>query len=153
MIRDSCLPSVNLCSLSTTETGDCVVSPALTLNQPTDECINEILQLVRDMSNKINDIKVREKMKDSLKCMVCFENKPNFVQFCKNCGRYLGYFSCVSNLQDFPQPRKPLYKLNCPTCESDIQQRTVPLFIPALPTILGLKDIPRPHIIRVPSNP
>ena len=105
------------------------------------------------MSNKINDIKVREKMKDSLKCMVCFENKPNFVQFCKNCGRYLGYFSCVSNLQDFPQPRKPLYKLNCPTCESDIQQRTVPLFIPALPTILGLKDIPRPHIIRVPSNP
>ena len=54
--------------------------------------------------------------------MVCFETKPNFVQFCKNCGRYLGCFSCLSNLQDCPQYRKPLHKLNCPTCDSDIQQ-------------------------------
>ena len=85
--------------------------------------------------------------------MVCFETKPNSVQFCKNCGRYLGCFSCLSNLQDCPQCRKPLYKLNCPTCDSDIQQEIVPLFIPDLPTIPGLDDIPRPDIIRVPSNP
>ena len=108
---DSGLPSLNLHSLSTTETRDCVVSPTPALNLPSDECINEILQLVRDTSNKINEIKVREKMKESLKCMVCFESKPNFVQFCKNCGRYLGCFSCVSNLQDCPQYRKPQYML------------------------------------------
>ena len=108
---DSGLPSLNLHSLSTTETRDCVVSPTPALNLPIDECINEILQLVRDTSNKINEIKVREKMKESLKCMVCFESKPNFVQFCKNCGRYLGCFSCVSNFQDCPQYRKPQYML------------------------------------------
>ena len=58
---DSCLPSLNLHSLSTTETEDCVVSPAPVLNLPVDESINEILQLGKDISNKINDIKVREK--------------------------------------------------------------------------------------------
>ena len=83
---DSCLPSLNLRSSSFTETGDCVASPAPALDLLIDECINEILQLVRDISNKINDIKVREKMAESLKCMVCFESKPSFVQFCKNCG-------------------------------------------------------------------
>ena len=36
----------------------------------------------------------------------------NFVQFCKNRGQYLGCFSCLSNLQDCPQCKKPLYKLN-----------------------------------------
>ena len=92
-------------------------------------------------------------MKQSLKCMVCFENKPNFLQFCKNCGQCLGYFLCVSNLQDCPQCRKPLYKFNYPTCERDIQQEIVPLFTPDLPSILGLEHIPRLDIIRVPSNP
>ena len=150
---DSCLPSLKLRSLSNTETEDFVVPPAPALNLPIDESINEILQLVKYISNKINDIKVQEKMKESLKCMDCFETKPNFVQFCKNCGRYLGCFSCVSNLQDCLQCRKPLYKLSCPTCESDIQQEIVPLFIPDLPSILGLEDIPRPDIIRVSSNP
>ena len=58
---DSCLPSLNLRSLSITETEDCVVSPAPVLNLPVDESINEILQLGKDISNKINDIKVREK--------------------------------------------------------------------------------------------
>ena len=42
---DSCLPSLNLRSLSITETEDCVVSPAPVLNLPVDESINEILQL------------------------------------------------------------------------------------------------------------
>ena len=79
---DSCLPSLSLRSLSNTETEDSVVPPAPALNLPIDESINEILQLVKDMSNKINDIKVREKVKEYLKCMVCFETKPNFVQFC-----------------------------------------------------------------------
>ena len=51
---DSCLPSLNLRSLSFTETGDCVVSPAPALNLPIDECINEILQLVRDDDIKVN---------------------------------------------------------------------------------------------------
>ena len=54
---DSCLPSLNLPSLSNTETEDCVVSPAPALNLPIDESINEILQLVKDISNKVNDIK------------------------------------------------------------------------------------------------
>ena len=116
---DSCLPLLNVRSLSNTETEDCVVPPAPALNLQIDEIIIKILQLVKDRSNKISDIKVREEMKESLKCMVCFETKPNFVQFCKNCRRYLGCFPCSSNLQDCPQCRKPLYKLNCPTCDSD----------------------------------
>ena len=82
-----------------------------------------------------------------------FWNQAKFCAIFKNCGRYLGCFSCLSNLQDCPQCRKPLYKLNCPTCDSDIQQEIVPLFILDLPTIPGLDDIPRPDIIRVPSNP
>ena len=91
-------------------------------------------------------------MKESFNCMVCFETKPNFVQFSKNCGRYLGCYSCVSNLQDCTQCRKPLYKLDCPTCESDIQQE-IPLFIQYLPSILGLGNIPHPDIIGVPPKP
>ena len=62
-------------------------------------------------------------------------------------------FSCVSNLQDCPQCRKPLYKLNCPTCESHIQQERFPLFLPDLPSILGFKHIPRLDITRAPLNP
>ena len=56
---DSCLPSLNLCRLSTTESGDCVFSPAPALNLPIGKWINEILQLVMGISNKINDVKVR----------------------------------------------------------------------------------------------
>ena len=87
-------------------------------------------------------LKYEKKMKESLKCMVGFETKPNFVQFCKNHGRCLDCFSSVSNLQDCPQCRKPLYMLNCPTFECDIQHEIVPLFISNLPSILGLEDIP-----------
>ena len=60
---DSCLPSLNLRSLSNTETEDCAVPPAPALNLPIDESISEILQLVKDISNNINDIKVQVKMK------------------------------------------------------------------------------------------
>ena len=105
------------------------------------------------MSNGINYIKVREKMKEFLKYIVYFETNPSFVQFCKNCGRCLACFSCVLNLKDCSQCRKPLYQLEFPTSESDIQEDIVPWLIPDLPTILGLEDIPRPDIIIwVPLN-
>ena len=66
------------------------------------------------------------KMKDCLKCLICLEVcDTNSVSFCPDCGRMIGCFTCVVNLQ------------KCPVCREDFSAELRGYKIPGLADILS----------------
>ena len=69
------------------------------------------------------------------KCVICFQSRPNSLYACPFCGRYLGCFSCLSNVDKCPLCRK---KFSCLKCKGILARN--PLLIP---DIENLVDIPQ----------
>ena len=81
-----------------------------------------------------------------LRCVICFDSRPNSFYVCPFCGHYLGCLSCLSKVDKCPLCRK---MFSCLKCIGILQLN--PLF---MPDIEKLVDIPptRSNALKPPSE-
>ena len=102
--------------------------------------LNEIKKGIKNIKKEEKE-SCRQNLLNLFKCVVCFESPPNSCMSCPFCGRYLGCYKCISELNRCPICRR---KLQCNICHCNF--RKSPLFIPGIGEYLSLPEIRRQMI-------
>lgn len=80
----------------------------------------------------LNTEEEKKSLKELFKCLICRETASSLMMSCASgCGRFLGCFSCLFNVESCPLCRKDL------PCVTDRK----PLLIPGLANLLGVPEI------------
>lgn len=91
-----------------------------------------------DVKEEISEKLKKQQLSSLFKCVICYKITPHSYQSCLYCGRFLGCFTCISQLDKCPTCRK---NFNCSTCSTSFPK--TPLFIPGIEEVLELPQVTR----------
>ena len=102
--------------------------------------LNEIKKEIKNIKKEEKE-SCRQNLLNLFKCVVCFESAPNSYMSCPFCGRYLGCYKCISELNRCPICRR---KFQCNVCHCNFPKS--PLFIPGIGECISLLEVRRQTI-------